>query len=68
VYLGVGTAETRREDWNTETVSNVRRLETILRRSGLGARRLLVTVEEGASHSEAAWAGRLAHALEFLFQ
>ena len=68
VYLGVGTAETRREDWNTETVSNVRRLETILRGSGLGARRLLVTVEEGASHSEAAWAGRLAHALEFLFR
>ena len=68
VYLGVGTAETRREDWNTETVANVRRLETILRGSGLGARRMLVRVEEGASHSEAAWAGRLAHALEFLFR
>jgi len=67
VYLGVGTAETRRDDWNLETVSNVRRLETILRGAGLGARRLRVTVEEGASHSEAAWAGRFAQALEFLF-
>ena len=67
VYLGVGTDETRRHDWNVETVANVRRLEAILRRAGLGARRLRVTVEEGASHSEAAWAGRFAQALEFLF-
>jgi predicted alpha/beta superfamily hydrolase len=67
VYLGVGTAETWRDDWNRETVVNVRRLETILRRSGLGARRLRVAVEEGAAHSEAAWAGRLAQAMEFLF-
>ena len=44
-----------------------RRLERILRAAGLGARRLRVTVEEGASHSEAAWAGRFAQALEFLF-
>jgi hypothetical protein len=63
----VGTAETWREDWNQETVANVRRLETILRSSGLGARRLRVTVEEGTTHSESAWAGRFARALEFLF-
>jgi hypothetical protein len=67
MYLGVGSAETWRDDWNRETVSNVRRLERILRASGLGVRRLRVTVEEGASHSEAAWAGRFAQALEFLF-
>ena len=67
VYLGVGTAETRRDDWNRETVLNVRRLETILRKSGLGARRLRMTVEAGAAHSEAAWAGRFPQALEFLF-
>jgi enterochelin esterase-like enzyme len=67
VYLGVGTHETRRDDWNLETVANVRRLESILRASGLGPRRLRVTVEEGAAHSEAAWAGRFAQALEFLF-
>ena len=56
-----------RDDWNRETVANVRRLERILRAAGLGARRLRVTVEEGASHSEGAWAGRFAQALEFLF-
>ena len=67
VYLGVGTAETWRDDWNRETVLNVRRLETILRKSGLGARRLRMTVESGAAHSEAAWAGRFPQALEFLF-
>ena len=67
VYLGVGSAETWRDDWNRETVGNVRRLERILRASGLGIRRLRVTVEEGAQHSEGAWAGRFAQALEFLF-
>jgi predicted alpha/beta superfamily hydrolase len=68
MYLGVGSAETWRDDWNRETVANVRRLESILRKSGLGPRRLRVTVEEGASHSEGAWAGRFAQAMEFLFR
>lgn len=67
VYLGVGTAETRRPDWNEETVSNVRKLEAVLRRAGLGPRRLKVVVEEGATHSESAWAKRLPDALTFLF-
>lgn len=67
VYLGVGTAEARRADWNEETVANVRKLETLLRRAGLGPRRLKVVVEEGATHSESAWAKRLPSALQFLF-
>jgi predicted alpha/beta superfamily hydrolase len=67
IYLGVGTAETSREDWNEETVENVLELEAILRRGGLGPRRLAVAIEEGARHSESAWAGRLALALEFLY-
>jgi predicted alpha/beta superfamily hydrolase len=67
IYAGVGTAETGRGDWNKETVANVRRLETILRNSGLGDRRLHVAVEEGATHSESAWAGRFPEALRFLF-
>jgi predicted alpha/beta superfamily hydrolase len=67
VYLGVGTAETRRQDWNDETVANVRKLEAVLRRAGLGPKRLQVVVEEGASHSEEAWAARLPIALRFLF-
>ena len=67
VYLGVGTAETRRADVNVETVANVQRLETILRARGLGARRLKVAVQEGATHSEQAWARRLPEALCFLY-
>src|SRR5580765_4206374 len=67
LYLGVGTSETRNAQRNQETVANVLKLESILRDAGLGARRLLVVVEEGATHSEGAWAGRLPKALEFLF-
>jgi predicted alpha/beta superfamily hydrolase len=67
VYLGVGTQETSRAEVNRETVENVRTLESILRSGGLGAKRLKVVVEEGARHTESAWAGRLAEALAFLF-
>ena len=67
VYVGVGTAETGREEINRETVDNVRRLESILRDAGLGSRRLKVVVREGARHSEDAWAERLPEALSFLF-
>ena len=67
IYMGVGTEETTRADWNEETVANVLELEAILRRAGLGPRRLAVLIERGARHSEGAWAGRLAHALEFLY-
>lgn len=67
LYLGVGTAETSRPDWNEETVANVRTLEAILRRAGLGPRRLRVHVAEGERHSEGAWAARLPEALAFLF-
>jgi predicted alpha/beta superfamily hydrolase len=67
VSLGVGTAETSRDDWNEETVRNVRKLEATLRRAGLGGRRLRVTIANEASHSEAAWAARLPEALAFLY-
>ena len=67
IYLGVGTRETGRADVNEETVSNVRKLEAILRGRGFGPSRLKVVVEEGATHSEGAWAGRLGDAVAFLF-
>jgi predicted alpha/beta superfamily hydrolase len=67
IYLGVGTAETGREEIDLETVENVRRLESILRNRGLGARRLKMVIREGATHSEEAWAARLPEALTFLF-
>jgi predicted alpha/beta superfamily hydrolase len=67
IYLGVGTSETSREDWNDETVGNVLKLERILTRAGLGERRLRLRVSPGAAHSESAWAARLPEAIEFLF-
>jgi predicted alpha/beta superfamily hydrolase len=67
VYLGVGTTETSRAEINAETVANVRKLANLLRARRLGPRRLLTVVEEGASHSEDAWAARLPRALEFLY-
>lgn len=68
IYLGVGTRETNRADVNEETVGNVLKLESFLRRAGLGARRLCTVVEEGATHSEGAWAARLPEALKFLYR
>ena len=67
VYLGVGTAETSKADVNRETVENVRVLESLLKDAGLGPKRLKVVVQEGATHSENAWAGRFGEALTFLF-
>src|SRR3954464_10020752 len=67
IYLGVGTAETRNAERNHETVAHVLELEQILRRAGLGPRRLHVAVEDGATHSESAWANRLPGALQFLY-
>ena len=66
-YLGVGTAEASRAEWNEETVLNVLRLERILREAGVGRRRLKLVIEQGATHSEHAWAARLPDALVFLF-
>lgn len=67
VYLGVGTAETSRQDVNEQTVGNVVKLARILRKAGLGERRMRLRVAEGATHSEGAWAARLPEALEFLY-
>jgi predicted alpha/beta superfamily hydrolase len=67
IYLGVGTTETNRPEWNEETVNNVLKLEAILRRARLGRRRLRTVVQQGAAHSEDAWAARLPEALTFLY-
>src|SRR5262245_51430455 len=67
IYLAVGTSETRSAERNQETVDNVLKLESILREARLGPGRLRTVVEEGATHSEGAWAARLPRALEFLF-
>ena len=67
VYLGMGTRETGNEEKDAKIVGDVRELETILRAGGLDERRMRVRIEEGATHTESAWAARFPEALEFLY-
>lgn len=68
IYLGMGTREVGSAAKDERAVEDVRQLESILRDAKLGASRLKVVIEEGATHTEAAWAGRFAGALEFLYR
>lgn len=68
ICLAIGTRESGREERDQEIVDDVRELEGILRRVGLGEDRLLVKIDEGATHSEADWARRFPAALKFLFE
>lgn len=67
IFLAIGTREVGRLDKDAEAINDVRELERILRRSGLGEDRLRVNIDDGATHSEADWARRLPEALTFLF-
>jgi predicted alpha/beta superfamily hydrolase len=67
VFLAIGTREAGREDKDKQVVEDVRKLERSLHDAGLDERRLLVKIEEGASHNEAEWAKRFPDALSFLF-
>jgi predicted alpha/beta superfamily hydrolase len=67
-YLGMGTREVGQPEKDERMVGDVRELETILREAGLDEQRLKVHIEEGAGHSESAWAARFPGALEFLFK
>ena len=67
VYVGMGTREVGNAEKDAKIVGDVRELEAILREAGLDERKLKVRVEEGAMHSEAAWAARFPEALEFLY-
>jgi predicted alpha/beta superfamily hydrolase len=67
IYLGMGTREVGNVSKDAKAVNDVRELENILRRAKLGKARLKVVIEEGAGHTEAAWAARFPGALEFLF-
>jgi predicted alpha/beta superfamily hydrolase len=68
VYVGMGTQELGNPAKDAKTVADARELESILRDAGLGQDRLLVNIESGATHNEAAWAARFPQALEFLFK
>ena len=67
LYLGMGTRETGNAEKDTKVVGDARELEAILRENGLDERRLRVRIEEGATHTESAWAARFPDALEFLY-
>jgi len=67
IYLGMGTQEVGNVSKDEKAVNDVRELEKILRGGGLGEEQLKVVVEEGAEHTEAAWAVRFPEALEFLY-
>ena len=63
----MGTREVGNAEKDEKIVADVRELEATLREAGLDEHRLKVHVEEGAPHSESAWAARFPEALEFLF-
>jgi len=67
VYVGMGTREVGNAEKDAKIVGDIRELEAILREAGLNEQRLRVRIEEGASHTEAAWAARFPEALEFLY-
>jgi enterochelin esterase-like enzyme len=67
IFMGIGTREAGSEDPDRHVVEDVRDLENILRRAGLGQDRLLVKIDEGANHNEGEWAKRFPEALAFLF-
>jgi predicted alpha/beta superfamily hydrolase len=67
VYLGVGTKETGNPEKDAKTVNDVRELAAIMIATGLNESRIRVRIDEGAAHTEAAWAARFPDALEFLY-
>jgi predicted alpha/beta superfamily hydrolase len=66
-YLAIGTKEVGRPDKDARTVHDVKELAGILRGDGLDDTRLRLRIDEGAPHSESAWATRFPEAIEFLF-
>jgi len=68
MFVGIGTRETGNPARDEKAVGDVRQLAEILAGAGLDETRLRTCIEAGATHSEAAWAGRFSRALEFLFR
>ncbi|MGO9124597.1 MAG: alpha/beta hydrolase [Terriglobales bacterium] len=67
IFIGVGTREAGREDKDRQVVEDVRELQRIMHRAGLGDDRLKVRIDVGAGHNEAEWGKRFPEALDFLF-
>ena len=67
IFMAMGTREAGNQERDRQVVEDVRELERILRHAGLDESRLRVNIDEGATHSEGAWAKRFPEALSFLF-
>jgi len=67
IFIAMGTREAGNEDRDRQVVEDVRELKHLLSRAGLDEHRLLVKIDEGATHSEKEWAKRFPEALVFLF-
>jgi enterochelin esterase-like enzyme len=67
IFMAIGTNEAGSEDRDRQVVEDVRALERALRHAGLREDRLLVRIDEGATHNEREWARRFPEALAFLF-
>ncbi len=67
IFLGIGTQESRQKDRDQRIVDDVRALAHTLHLAGLREKRLRVSIQEGATHCEAAWAERFPEAVSFLF-
>jgi len=67
IFLAMGTAEAGRKERDRSMVDDTRELAGIFRRAGLDDKRLMLVIDEGATHHESAWARRFPQALAFLF-
>jgi predicted alpha/beta superfamily hydrolase len=67
IYLGMGTRELGDTVKDEKIANDSRELAALLSTAGLDQQRLKVNIEEGATHSESAWARRFPEALEFLY-
>ena len=67
IFLAAGTAEAGSPERSRAVVDDVRELAAIVRRAVLSERRLRLVIQEGAGHTESAWAERFSEALQFLF-
>jgi predicted alpha/beta superfamily hydrolase len=67
IFMAIGTKELGGGDRDRKFVADVRELEHLLRRAGLGEDRLLAKIDHGATHNERDWARRFPEALTFLF-
>jgi predicted alpha/beta superfamily hydrolase len=67
IFLAVGTAEAGSAERSRTVVDDVRELAAIMRRAVLSEKRLRLVINDGAGHSESAWAARFPEALQFLF-